>query len=164
MGYQGKWYVLGKKFSGLQLRLNWSALHTEKSFEIVLNQTQIRLYLSFSNWSRTANGRCPFDVPNQSVYGKYNLIWVWFNKISKIFLWVHSPVELSFLFRRICTQPTGVEIEIKITHTEHAQLMHYLSSIGSLLVRESVLTYAFAFDLCNIVHWPPILCLYDEFL
>ena len=37
------------------------------------------------NWFGIANGR-PFAVPNQSVHGKYNLISVWFNTISKRFL------------------------------------------------------------------------------
>ena len=32
------------------------------------------------------NRHCPFTVPNQSENGKYNLISVWPNKISKIFL------------------------------------------------------------------------------
>ena len=44
--------------------------------EILMNQTEIRLYLPFSDWFRTANGHCPFAVPNQSVYGKYNPISV----------------------------------------------------------------------------------------
>ena len=30
----------------------------------------------------TDNGHCSFAVPNQSENGKYNLISVWFNKIS----------------------------------------------------------------------------------
>ena len=32
----------------------------------------------------------PFAVPNQSENGKYNLISVWFNNISKRFLWVRE--------------------------------------------------------------------------
>ena len=51
--------------------------YTEKYiFEILLNQTEIRLYLPCTDWFRTANGQCP-------LHGKYNLISVWFNKISK---------------------------------------------------------------------------------
>ena len=46
-------------------------------FYILLNQTQIRLYLPCTDCFETANGRCPFDVPNQSVYGKYNLICIY---------------------------------------------------------------------------------------
>ena len=37
-----------------------------------------------TDWFGTANGQCPFAVQNQSVHGKYNLILVWFDKISKI--------------------------------------------------------------------------------
>ena len=51
--------------------------------EILLNQTEIRLYLPFSDWFGTENGRCPLAVPNQSVHGKYNPLSGWFNKISK---------------------------------------------------------------------------------
>ena len=47
-------------------------------FQILLNKTQIRFHLPFSDWFRTANGQCP-------LHGKYNLISVWFNKISKRF-------------------------------------------------------------------------------
>ena len=50
----------------------------------------MRLYLPFSNWFRTSNGQCPFLVTIQSVHGKYNMISVWFNKISKIFLCVYT--------------------------------------------------------------------------
>ena len=49
------------------------------------NRTQIRLYLPCTDWFGPANGHCPFAVPNQSVHGKYNLIPVWYNKISKRF-------------------------------------------------------------------------------
>ena len=34
------------------------------------------------------NGQCPFAVLNQSENGKYNLISVWFDEISEIFLCV----------------------------------------------------------------------------
>ena len=39
-------------------------------FQILLNQTEIRLYLSFSD----SFGKSPFTVPNQSVHDRYNLI------------------------------------------------------------------------------------------
>ena len=54
------------------------------------NQTEIRLYLPFSDWVWTTNEHCPFAMPNQSENGKYNLISVWFNKIprEKISLYV----------------------------------------------------------------------------
>jgi len=55
-------------------------------FEILLNQTKIRLYLPFYDWFGTANGHCPFAVTNQTLHGKYNLISVWFSNISKKFL------------------------------------------------------------------------------
>ena len=50
-------------------------------FEILLSETEIRLYLPCSDWFGTANRHCPFTVTNQSENGKYNLISVWFNKI-----------------------------------------------------------------------------------
>ena len=46
-------------------------------FEILLNQTEIV--------RKQTDVRL---VPNQSENDKYNLIWVWFDKISKIFLCV----------------------------------------------------------------------------
>ena len=57
-------------------------------YEILLNQTKIRLYLPCNDSFGTANGRCPFVVTNQSVISKHNLISVWFNEIWKIFLCV----------------------------------------------------------------------------
>ena len=44
-------------------------------FEILLNLTEIRLYLPFSDWFETANEHCPFVVSNQSENSKYNRIW-----------------------------------------------------------------------------------------
>ena len=46
--------------------------------QMLLNPTQIRLYLLFSNRFGTANEQCPFVVPNQLENDKYNLISVWF--------------------------------------------------------------------------------------
>ena len=80
-------------------RLFWSAWisYTEINiFEILLNQTEIRLYLPLSDWLGTKrnirifhspidlepNGR-PFAVTNQSENGKYKLISVWFDEIPK---------------------------------------------------------------------------------
>ena len=64
-------------------------------FKILLNQTEIRLYLPYSDWFGAADGRSPFAVPNQSGNGKYNLISGWFNKIfEKIYLWYHwNPLK-----------------------------------------------------------------------
>ena len=47
-----------------------------KHREILLNQTEIRLYFPFSDWFGKSNGQWPFSVPNQSENGKYNLISV----------------------------------------------------------------------------------------
>ena len=69
-------------------------VHTEKYFWNIIKSNRIRLYLPFSNWFETANGQCPFAVPNQSVHGKYNLISVWFNKIWKRFLCVYTDIGL----------------------------------------------------------------------
>ena len=57
-------------------------------FEILLNETEIRLYLPCTDWFGTANGHRSFDVPNQLKNDKCNLISVSFNKISKRFLCV----------------------------------------------------------------------------
>ena len=54
--------------------------------EILSNKTEIRLYLPYFDWFEKENGHCPFAVPNQSIYVKYNQILYWFNKISKRFL------------------------------------------------------------------------------
>ena len=43
----------------------------------------------------TANGRCPFAVPNLSENSLYNLISVWFNKNWKIFLCVKKNIRCS---------------------------------------------------------------------
>ena len=76
------------------LELQWPSLnvsYTQRNlFEILLNQTEIRLYLPFSDWFGTSNGLCLFAFPNQSEDSKYNLISVWFNNISKIFLSVYT--------------------------------------------------------------------------
>ena len=68
----------------LQQQDNIRNIH-KNLFEIILNITEIILCLPFSDWFWTANGRL-FAVSNQSVHGKYNLTWVWFNKTWKIFL------------------------------------------------------------------------------
>ena len=40
------------------------AMYTEKSFQILLNQTEIRLYLSCTDWFGTANGRVRLEILN----------------------------------------------------------------------------------------------------
>ena len=62
---------------------SFSILHAEKYFPNLIksNPNQI-VFTMHPDWFGTANGRCPFAVPNQSVHGEYNLISVWFNKIS----------------------------------------------------------------------------------
>ena len=55
-------------------------------FEILLNQTEIGLYLPFSDWFGTKRTSFWFQIHPEN--GKYNLISVWFNKISKRFLCV----------------------------------------------------------------------------
>ena len=69
-------------------------------FEFLLIQTQIRLYLPGSDEFGTK--RMLICVPNQSVHGKYNLISVWIDKITKRFLCVYLPVSLDFI--RLCVQ------------------------------------------------------------
>ena len=65
------------------------------------NQTEIRLYLPYLG---TANGMCPLAVPNLSGCIKYNLISVWFSKISERFLWVQMATHsIAFLrWESIC--------------------------------------------------------------
>ena len=48
--------------------------HRETLFEILLNQTEIRLYLPCTDWFGTANGQCPFAVRNHSEKEKNNPI------------------------------------------------------------------------------------------
>ena len=73
----------------VRTRIKKNCLYTKRNvFKILLNQTEIRLYLPFSDWFGTENGLRPFAVLNQSVHGKYNMISVWFNNISKRFLCV----------------------------------------------------------------------------
>ena len=63
------------------------ACYTQRNiFEILSNQTKIRLYLSFSDWFGIANRHCSFAVSNQSENGEWYMISVRFNKIPKIFL------------------------------------------------------------------------------
>ena len=66
----------------------WKNYAQRNLFEILIDQIEIRLYLPFFDWFGTANGQCPFAIPNQSGNGKYNQISVWFDKISKRFLCV----------------------------------------------------------------------------
>ena len=82
--FKSIWYSRSQHF----MNKTWT-IHTEKNiFEILLDHTEITLYLSFSDWFGRANGHCLFAVPNQSKNGKYNILSVWSNKISKRFLWV----------------------------------------------------------------------------
>ena len=60
----------------------WTLNMQRNLWEILLNQTEVRLYLLFSDWF--------WLIPNQSENGKYNLTSVWINKIPKSFLCVWS--------------------------------------------------------------------------
>ena len=59
-------------------------MYTQRNL-IRLNQTEIRVYLPFSNWNskRTVFVCCSHTVPNQPDNGKYNLISDSFNKIPQ---------------------------------------------------------------------------------
>ena len=59
-------------------------------FEILLNQTEIRLYLPYSNWFGTK--RTSVCALNQSENGKYNLISVWFNRERDVSCIFHNLV------------------------------------------------------------------------
>ena len=69
-------------------------------FEILLHETEIRLYLPFSDWFLKANRHGPFAVPNQLENVEYNLISVWFSKISKRGLRMFYR-QLAFKYRKI---------------------------------------------------------------
>ena len=59
-------------------------LHTENFFRNLNKSTRNQIVSTIIRlvWKQTNGG----SVPNQSVHAKYNLISVWFNKISKRFL------------------------------------------------------------------------------
>ena len=61
-------------------------LHTEKSFRFLIKST--RNQILFTIFLLIRNQMYVRLDPNQSENGKYNLISVWFNKISKGFLGV----------------------------------------------------------------------------
>ena len=67
---------------------NSAGVHTEKSFRNLIksNRNQILFTIFWLIWYQKDVSL----VPNQSVHGKYNLISVWFHKISKRFLCVYS--------------------------------------------------------------------------
>ena len=52
-------------------------LHTEKYFELLLNQTEIRLYLPFSDWFKTKQASVWFEINRKMV----NKIWFQFDLI-----------------------------------------------------------------------------------
>ena len=65
--------------------------HTRRNlFGILFNQTEIRLYNVYTSFRLIWNQTDVSLVPNQPENGKYNLISVWFNNISKIFLCVQE--------------------------------------------------------------------------
>ena len=62
-------------------------------FEILWNEPEIRFYLPCTDWFGTANGQCPFVVPNQLLHGKYYLILIRLNNISLCVLrWRRPPL------------------------------------------------------------------------
>ena len=72
-----------------------ATLHAEKSFRNFINSNRNQIVFTMHRliWNLTEVRL----VPNQSRKGKYNLISVWFDKISKIFLcvWMISSRENS---------------------------------------------------------------------
>ena len=77
--------------------------------EIALNHIS---NLQFSYWFGTKRTR-PFALPDQSENGRYNLIWVWFNAISKRFLRVYDE-RFAFLGSIMSVPPIG-DIPANIT-------------------------------------------------
>ena len=77
--------------------MRWQLPGTQGNIpQILLNQTELRLYLPCTDWFGTANGYFPIVLPNRSENGKYNLISDWFNKISKRFLCVYVNLSDSW--------------------------------------------------------------------
>ena len=69
-------------------------------FGILLNQTEIRLYLLWIDWFGTINGQCPFAVPNQS-RKMVNTIWFHFDLIrfrKDFTVCIQSPREIRATF------------------------------------------------------------------
>ena len=87
--------IVNLKVSDPGMTLEATCYTQRNIFQILSNQTEIRLHVPcndrFGTGKRTLY---PFAVPNQSVHGKYNLIWVWFYKIWEIFLRVHQSDEV----------------------------------------------------------------------
>ena len=80
--------ILAVKYFHWQIVFVKKTSQTEKSFRKLIksNRNQIVFTLYLLIWNQT-------DVrldPNQSENGKYNLISLWFNKISKRFVCVHT--------------------------------------------------------------------------
>ena len=78
-----------------QLKQIRRRVYIEKTFRNLnksnRNEIVFAIFRLISNSKRIE----PFAVPNQSVYGKYYLISVWFNKISKSFLCFSCPKKMS---------------------------------------------------------------------
>ena len=72
-------------------------------FLILLNEIEIKLYLTISNWFRTKRISVWFQIARcykiHSENGKYNLISVIFNKIKKRFF---CPYKVIWRFQEIC--------------------------------------------------------------
>ena len=71
------------KYEAQLMFISSSQVHTEKSYRSLIksnpNQIVLTIFRLIWNSKRTRS----FAVPNQSENGKYNVISVWFNKISK---------------------------------------------------------------------------------
>ena len=61
-------------------------------------------------------------VPNQLETGKYNLISVWFNKISKRFLCVRQGNSLTVVFRNILIELVNVTLDLFLYLNSKIQL------------------------------------------
>ena len=100
------------------------------------------MYLPCTDWFGTANGRCSFAVTNQSENGKYNLISVWFNKISKRFLCVCGAIFCKKVFLAWLTRVTSPP-----------------RRFPSYLLFSLHLYFLFIFYLPGIACWMLLLCL-----
>ena len=78
--------------------------------QMAINQTEICLYLPFSDRFGTVNGHCSCAVQSLSEKGMYNLISFWFNKTWKIFLSVQQRICRPLTAKRKYSWPRGLRL------------------------------------------------------
>ena len=111
-------------------------VHTGKSFQILFNQTEIRLCLPFSDWLGTANGHCPFNLLSvQSAFGTicFRFDWIRFEKIS---LCISLPSHRGAVF----TQRNRIQLNFDCNYTFPIDLASTKrNSVGAKSIGKSVI-------------------------